>query len=89
MDEFENFYGRKTRDDELDAKQDDQNIKGLEADPKSNSFYSFGASHVHRRELKRETWIWKSRDLEEREFCIPISLKDLEGYSDKIVTKVN
>lgn len=41
MDEFENFYGRKTRDDELDAKQDDQNIKGLEADPKSNSFYSY------------------------------------------------
>ena len=55
----------------------------------SNAFYSFGASHVHRRELKRETWTWKSRDLEEREFCIPISLKDLEGYADKIVTKVH
>lgn len=55
----------------------------------SNAFYSFGASHVHRRELKRESWVWKSRDLEEREFCIPISLKDLESYSDKIVTKVN
>lgn len=54
-----------------------------------NSFYSFGASHVHREELKRETWVWKSRDLEEREFCIPISLKDLEEHASKIVTKVN
>lgn len=53
-----------------------------------NSFYSFGGSHVHRHELKRETWVWKSRDLVEREFCIPISLKDLESHADAIVTKV-
>ena len=51
MDEFENFYGRKTRDEELNTNQDEQDSKGLEtnnldvaeneADKKSNSFYSY------------------------------------------------
>jgi hypothetical protein len=54
----------------------------------ANAFYSFGASHVRKEELKTESWIWKSRDLVEREFCIPIAMKDLEAHADKIVTSV-
>lgn len=78
MDEFENFYGRKTRDDELDAKQDDQNIKGLEADPKSNSFYSY--SYVNADEPRKFSPYDTPKKMKKRGFgktlarCIAIAL---------------
>ena len=78
MDEFEKFYGRKTRDDELDAKQDDQNIKGLEADPKSNSFYSY--SYVNADEPRKFSPYDTPKKMKKRGFgktlarCIAIAL---------------
>ena len=88
MDEFENFYGRKTRDEELNMNQDTQDTKGLEADnldvteneaeKKSNSFYSY--SYVNAEEQRKFLPYDKPKKIKKKGFgktlawCIAIAL---------------
>jgi len=88
MDEFENFYGRKTRDEELNMNQDKQDTKGLEtdnldvteneADKKSNSFYSY--SYVNADEQRKFSPYDKPKKIKKKGFgktlarCIAIAL---------------
>jgi hypothetical protein len=51
-----------------------------------NRLFNFGLSSVHKDELKREVWTWRRQDLEEREFCTAVDVRDLSGYLDKLVT---
>ncbi len=51
-----------------------------------NRLFNFGVGSVHKEELKTETWNWSRQDLEEREFCTAISIKDLDGFQDKLIT---
>jgi hypothetical protein len=54
-----------------------------------NQAFNFGAGTVHKEELKSETWNFVRRDLEDREFCTAIALKDLEGFQDKLVVNAD
>lgn len=53
---------------------------------KANRLFSFNASHTRREEHASETWRWKRQDLEEREICTAIAIKDLSGHLDRLVT---
>ena len=55
----------------------------------TNNLFNFGAGSIHKEELKNETWNFVRRDLEEREFCTAVVVKDLEGYLDRLVTKAD
>jgi hypothetical protein len=55
----------------------------------TNNLFTFGASYVHKEELKTETWNFVRRDLEDREFCTAVVIKDLQGYLDKLVTSAD
>lgn len=50
-----------------------------------NSWFSINASVVHKEELKSEVWRYLRRDLEDREYCTAISIKDLAPYLSTIV----
>lgn len=64
-------------------------VPELKASPVSpsmgNRLFNFGVGYVKKEELKKETWHWKRQDLEEREFCTAVVLKDLEPYKSKLV----
>jgi len=47
--------------------------------------FSFGASYTHREEHDTEHWVIKRRTLETREFCVPLTLKDIQDNKDKCV----
>ncbi len=51
-----------------------------------NNVFRFGAGSVHKNELQSEKWTWTRRDLEEREFCTPIMIKDLQQHLEDLVT---
>lgn len=53
------------------------------AETSSNTFFSL--SSVHKEELREETWNFIRRDLETREFCTAINIKDLEPYTNNLV----
>ena len=55
----------------------------------TNNLFNFGVSGVHKEELKQENWHLTRRDLEDREFCTAVVVKDLKGYLDKLVTKAD
>jgi hypothetical protein len=55
----------------------------------SNRLFRFGGGSIHKEELKTETWHWDRRDLEERDFCTNIVLKDLEQYRDKLIVSAD
>lgn len=55
----------------------------------SNRLFNFGVGVVHKEELKNETWTFVRRDLEDREFCTAVVVKDLEGYQDKLITSAD
>lgn len=55
----------------------------------TNNMFNFGAGGVHKEELKNETWNLVRRDLEDREFCTAVVVKDLQGHLDKLVTKAD
>lgn len=55
----------------------------------TNNLFRFGGGYVKKEELKNETWHWVRRDLEEREFCTAVVIKDLTGHLDKLVTKAD
>lgn len=50
-----------------------------------NRPFIFTGGGVTKEEQKEETWTWVRRDLEEREFCTAVVLKDLEPYMSKLV----
>ena len=47
--------------------------------------YSFGGSYTHKEEQDTETWTIKKRSLETREFCVPLTIKDIQDNKDKCV----
>lgn len=51
----------------------------------TNRLFNFGAGVVKKEELKEETWTYIRRDLEEREVCTAVAVKDLTPYLDKLV----
>lgn len=51
----------------------------------SNRLFRFGGGAVRKEELQTETWNWKRTDLEERDFCTAIVIKDLDKYRDRLV----
>jgi hypothetical protein len=55
----------------------------------SNRLFNFGAGTVHKEELKTETWTFIRRDLEDREFCTAVTVKDLDGFQDKLMTSAD
>lgn len=55
----------------------------------SNRFYSFGGGAVKKEELKQEVWNYTRRDLEEREFCTAVAIKDLNGHQQKLVVSAD
>jgi hypothetical protein len=55
----------------------------------SNRLFHFGVSSVHKEELKQESWKWIRRDLEDREFCTAVDVKDLDGYQNKLITNAD
>ena len=55
----------------------------------TNNVFNFGGGGVKKEELKVETWNFVRRDLEERDFCTAVVVKDLQGYLDKLVTKAD
>ena len=55
----------------------------------TNNLFNFGAGGVHKEELKNEIWTFVRRDLEDREFCTAVVVKDLQGHLDKLVTKAD
>ncbi len=55
----------------------------------TNNLFNFGVGGVHKEELKKETWNFVRRDLEDREFCTAVVIKDLEGHLDKLVTSAD
>lgn len=55
----------------------------------TNRLFQFGVGHVHKEELKTETWTMTRRDLEDREFCTAAVIKDLDGYQDKLITSAD
>lgn len=68
-------------------------IPELSATPVStaseNRLFNFGVGSVHKEELKKENWTFVRRDLEDREFCTAVVVKDLDGYLDKLVTNAD
>jgi len=54
-----------------------------------NRLFNFGVNSVHKEELKTEVWNFVRRDLEEREFCTAIDVKDLDGYMNKLVVSTD
>lgn len=68
-------------------------VPELSASPVSpaavNRLFNFGVGHVHKEELKSETWQLVRRDLENREFCTAVVIKDLEGFEDKLITSAD
>ncbi len=55
----------------------------------TNNLFNFGVGGAHKEELKKETWNFVRRDLEDREFCTAVVIKDLEGHLDKLVTSAD
>lgn len=55
----------------------------------SNRRFSFNVGSVKKEELKTETWNFKRQDLEEREFCTAVVIKDLQPHLDKLVTSAD
>ncbi|MEK2646774.1 hypothetical protein [Bdellovibrio sp. BCCA] len=51
----------------------------------SNRLFHFGGGSVRKEELQTETWNWKRTDLEERDFCTAVVIKDLDKYRDRLV----
>lgn len=47
--------------------------------------FSFGASYTHKEEHDEERWTITRRTLETREFCVPLSVKDVQEHKDKCV----
>jgi hypothetical protein len=68
-------------------------VPELSASPVSmaseNRPFHFGVGSVHKEELKTETWNFVHRDLEEREFCTAVAVKDLDGFIDKLVVSID
>lgn len=68
-------------------------VPALSATPVSpastNNLFNFGVGIVHKEELKKEIWNYIRRDLEEREFCTAVVVKDLDGYQDKLVVSAD
>ncbi|MBC7741843.1 MAG: hypothetical protein H7061_06585 [Bdellovibrionaceae bacterium] len=55
----------------------------------TNNVFNFGVGYVKKEELKNETWNFVRRDLEEREFCTAVVVKDLQGHLDQLVTRAD
>lgn len=49
------------------------------------SFSRFQLKFTDKSELKKEVFTIKRRDMVEREFCVPMTLKDIASYKDKLV----
>lgn len=54
-----------------------------------NRLFKFGVGSVHKEELKTETWTFIRRDLEDREFCTAVVIKDLQGFEEKLITSAD
>lgn len=50
-----------------------------------NRLFRFGGGSVRKEELQTEIWNWKRTDLEERDFCTAIVIKNLDKYRDRLV----
>jgi hypothetical protein len=50
-----------------------------------NRIFNFGATSVHKEELKEETWKWDRQDIVDREFCTAVTVKDLDKYRSQLV----
>lgn len=55
----------------------------------TNRLFNFGVGSVKKEELKEEVWTYIRRDLEEREVCTAVSVKDLAPYLDKLVVSAD
>jgi hypothetical protein len=55
----------------------------------TNNLFNFGVGSVNKEELKEETWTYIRRDLEDREVCTAVSIKDLSKYLDKLVVSTD
>lgn len=55
----------------------------------ANNFLRFNVGGVNKTELKEETWTLIRRDLENREFCTAVVVKDLQPHLDKLVTNAD
>jgi hypothetical protein len=68
-------------------------VPELQAQPvtpaSTNNLFNFGVGGVHKEELKTETWTLVRRDLEDREFCTDVVIKDLDGFQDKLITSAD
>lgn len=51
-----------------------------------NRLFRFGVSSVKKEELQSENWVWNRTDLEDREYCTSIAIKDLEPYRNLVIT---
>jgi hypothetical protein len=61
----------------------------LSATPETTTNTFFSLNSVHKEELKEEVWNFVRRDLETREFCTSINIKDLEPYSNNLIVNAD
>jgi hypothetical protein len=65
----------------------------LEASPiahaSANTYFSLNIGNRHKEELKSEVWNFVRRDLENREFCTAVVIKDLKPYINQLVTNAD
>ncbi|RME15342.1 MAG: hypothetical protein D6797_06755 [Bdellovibrio sp.] len=52
-------------------------------------WFTLKAVSSTKRELKNETWTLKRRDLVQRDFCLPLTLRDIDRYKKIIVTNAD
>lgn len=51
--------------------------------------FSFGGSYTRKEEHDEEHWVITKRTLEEREFCVPLTIKDIQDHKNQCVVNAD